>query len=149
MTPTGAKANLEEFTVKPSNTKLFASALLLLLTGFASAQSVDIEVVNGETREKKTYTGGSSDFRVPVDFVQGWSHCTSKKMRTGKTIRDFARAELYCFSNNGTVQSISCVTFRGNSEATATDLFGGQFKFAETGGVTAASWAGILMTCKY
>jgi len=135
--------------VMPSNTKLFAAALLLCLAGAASAQTVDIEVVNGKTREKKSYTGGGSDFRIPVDFVQGWSHCISKKMKTVTLYGERARAELYCFGKSGTVQSVSCVTVKNSLEVTLTNLFGGAFRFVDDDNITAASYAEISMTCKY
>lgn len=132
----------------PSNTKQFVAALLLCLAGAASAQTVDIEVVNGNTREKKSYTGGGSDFRIPVDFVQGWSHCISKKMKTA-LYGERALAELYCFGKSGTVQSVSCMTVKNSLEVTLTNLFGGVFRFVDDDNITAASFAEISMTCRY
>lgn len=135
--------------MKPSNKKLSAAALLLSLAGTVFAQSVDIEVVNGKTREKKSYTGGSGDFRIPVDFVQGWSHCMAMKMKTFNFYGEKASAELYCFSKNGTAQRVSCVTAKGTLEATLTSLYGGAFRFIDDDNITAASFAEISMTCRY
>lgn len=135
--------------MKPSNTKIFVASFLLSVAGAAPAQFVDIEVVNGNTREKKSYTGGSSDFRIPVDFVQGWSHCIAKKIKTYTFYGEMARAEVYRFGKNGTAQRVACVTAKDSLAVIRTDLFGGTFRFVDDDNITVPSSAEILITCRY
>jgi hypothetical protein len=123
---------------------------LAFLSASAIAQTVEIELLNGVTREKKKFEFGTYKFDIPVNFVKGWSKCTALPIKKFTLYgSDAIRGELYCSSSQNTTVNISCVAAKGdNFDINITNLFGGKFQFMIDGSITADSFAEITITCR-
>jgi hypothetical protein len=124
---------------------------LAFLSASAISQTVEIELLNGVTREKKKFEFGTYKFDIPINFVKGWNKCTAMPIKKYTYYgTDAMRGDLYCSSNQNTTVSVSCVATKADSfEVNITTLYGGQFKFTGDGSISADSFADITIMCKF
>lgn len=97
-------------------------ALVTVLFALASADvaadvpcSFSISVVDGATRESKTYVPGDAPFSIPFEASHGWDRCRVTHVKkfqlkglSGR-IGDAQRVDLFCFSKEGQVVNNSLV----------------------------------------
>lgn len=123
---------------------------LAFLSASAIAQTVEIELLNGVTREKKKFEFGTYKFDIPVNFVKGWNKCTALPIKKFTFNGNNAvRGELYCSSNQYTTVNISCVATKGDTiEVNITNLYGGKFQFMGDGSISTDSFAEITIMCR-
>ncbi len=99
---------------------------LVTFSSSCLAQTAKLDVLNLKTRELKTYVFGASGFIFDVVAVPGWKKCEGLPVKRF----DFygvptIRVELYCYTNDGTMSSVSCVSSRRSPiEATLLTLLG-------------------------
>jgi hypothetical protein len=130
--------------------KFVIVSVLLFSHALAFAQSAEITVLNGATREKKTYEVGTAKFDIPVGYVKGWKKCTALPLKSFVfTGLPSIRSELYCATSSGAVQSISCVASgKNNMDVTITTIYGANFRFVDAESILADSYAEITVACK-
>ena len=107
-----------------------------------------MEVLNGKSREVKTYTFGNEFFEIDIRYVKGWSKCIAPPLKKfdyegSPTIR----GELYCQTTRGETQSLSCVAKYPDVDVAITNIFGGNFKFIDKNSISADSTAEITLKC--
>jgi hypothetical protein len=124
---------------------------LAFLSASAIAQTVEIELLNGLTREKKKFEFGTYKFDIPVNFVKGWNKCTALPIKNFTfSGNDAVRGDLYCSSNQNTSVNISCVATKLNKfEVSITTLYGGKFQFMGDGSIASDSFADITIMCRH
>lgn len=130
--------------------KHLIATFLLLFHVLAFSQSAEITILNGVTREKKTYEVGTAKFEIPVDFVKGWKKCTALPLKSFVfTGLPTIRSELYCATSSGAVQSVSCVASgKNNMDVTVTTIYGSNFRFVDAESNSVNSYADITVACK-
>ena len=129
-------------------TFLMASIIYLLPSSKLFAESIEMTVVNGKTREEKKFLFGSNLFEIDVQFVKGWSKCVALP----KKIFEYngalsVRGELYCRTKTGQTQSVSCVAQKNEVSVTITNIFGSNFKVIDEKNIQSDSYAEITLMC--
>ena len=124
---------------------------LVFFSASVISQTVEIEFLNGVTREKKKFEFGTYKFDIPVNFVKGWNKCTAMPIQKYTFYgTDAMRGDLYCSSNQNTTVRVSCVATKAdNFQVNITTLYGGQFKFMSDGSISADSFTDITIMCRY
>ena len=130
--------------------RIFASALIAICFSAAS-QTVELEVLNGSTREKKNYEFATYKFDIPVNFVKGWNKCTALPIKKFTFYGEEAvRGDLYCSSTQNTTVNLSCVALKSKRvEVSIFTIYGGQFTIVKNESISADSFADITMVCKF
>jgi hypothetical protein len=87
--------------------RLFFSgvALLFATTSFVSAQpkgSCELKVLDGKTRELRTYVPGPMPVEFPIDGVPGWSKCRMSELKHVTVQGNKGlRVDLWCMGVDG------------------------------------------------
>jgi hypothetical protein len=112
------------------------------------AENIEIHVLNGLTREKKTYVGSTYKFDIPIANVKGWNKCVAMPMKKF----DFygvstIRGEIFCSSINGNTVGFSCVAQKHNTDVIIQKLFGPNFKIVDAETIHADGFSEITLAC--
>lgn len=126
--------------------------LLLLLTVFTSANSYaekfEIQILNGLTREKKTYIGGAHKFDIPIANVKGWSKCVAMPIKKFKVdSKDVLRGEVYCSTTNGNSVGFSCASQKNDVVVNINNLFSPNLKFTDADTISVDGFAELTLIC--
>jgi len=123
---------------------------LVLATFNAYSQTIKIDVLNGATREKRTYEGGAQQFEIPINFVKGWSRCTVMPLKQFSLYGvEKMRGEMYCRTTSGNTVGFSCAASNREMDVNIQILFGPNMKFADSKTISADSFAEITLKCDY
>lgn len=121
---------------------------IIFPTANSYAERFEIHVLNGLTREKKVYIGGSQKFDIPIANVKGWSKCFAMPTK----IFDFdnkntMRGEVYCSSTSGNVVGFWCVASKKELDVRVQNLYGPNFKFTGADSISVDGLAEITVIC--
>jgi hypothetical protein len=130
----------------------YIDKFLILAFFFASnsfAQKFEIEVLNGHTREKKTFVGGANKFDIQISNVKGWNKCFAMPIKKFKIYgKNAIRGELYCTSPSGVSVGFSCVATENDLEINVQNLYSTNLKFVGDE-IFVDGFAEITLSCNY
>ncbi len=126
----------------------FIAIIFLMTSSKLFAESIEMTVLNGKTREEKKFLFGSNLFEIDVQFVKGWSTCFALPLKNFEYRGATAiRGELYCRTKTGETQSVSCVAQKNEVSVTITNIFGKNFKLINEKNIQSESYAEITLMC--
>jgi hypothetical protein len=122
---------------------------LLFFAISASAQTVEIYLINGKTGEKKIYELQNNIISIPVNYVRGWNKCTANAIKKFQFQGvETVRGELFCTTDKNITMSISCVAKKNSLEITIANLYDENFRLINKDNIGADGYAEITLTCK-
>jgi hypothetical protein len=91
---------------------VFGLGLLVATASFVAAQpagaSCELRLLDGVTRELKTYVPGAEPVEFPIDGVRGWSKCRMSEVKRQGTTG--VRVDLSCTGASGQAMNASAVS---------------------------------------